>query len=93
MRELRQAGHTTKCWTTQEGKHRPGKPIDKGALYRILHNRVYLGEAMHKGTSYPGEHDAIVDRENWDKVHAILAENAVAAATARAHKCRRCCAA
>ena len=24
-RELRQAGHTTKCWTTQDGKHRPGK--------------------------------------------------------------------
>jgi hypothetical protein len=31
---------------------------------------------MHKGTSHPGEHDAIVDGETWDKVHAILAENA-----------------
>jgi DNA invertase Pin-like site-specific DNA recombinase len=75
-RELRKAGHTTKCWTTQDGKHRQGKSIDKGALYKILHNRIYLGEAMHKGTSHPGEHDAIVDGETWDKVHAILAENA-----------------
>ena len=33
---------------------------------------------MHRGTSYPGEHEAIVDRATWDKVHAILAENAVA---------------
>ena len=32
--ELRRAGHTTKSWTTQDGKSRPGKPIDKGALYR-----------------------------------------------------------
>ena len=34
--ELRRAGHTTKSWTTQDGKHRPGKPIDKGAIYKIL---------------------------------------------------------
>ena len=48
-RELRRAGHTTKSWTTQDGKHRPGKPIDKGAIYKILNNRIYLGEAVHKG--------------------------------------------
>jgi DNA invertase Pin-like site-specific DNA recombinase len=75
--ELRRAGHTTKAWTTQNGTRRCGKPIDKGALYRILGNRVYLGEAVHKGTSYPGEHAAIIDRALWDKVHAILAQNTV----------------
>jgi site-specific DNA recombinase len=78
--ELRRAGHTTKCWTTQDGRHRPGKPIDKSAIYKILSNRIYLGEAVHKGTSHPGEHQAIVDRATWDKVHAILAENTVARA-------------
>ena len=75
--ELRRAGHTTKSWTTQEGKHRPGKPIDKGAIYKILGNRVYLGEAVHKGTPYRGEHEAIIDRATWDKVQTILAENTV----------------
>jgi site-specific DNA recombinase len=30
---------------------------------------------VHKGTAYPGEHEALVDREIWDKAHAILAEN------------------
>ena len=76
--ELRRAGHTTKSWTTQDGKHRPGKPIDKAAIYKILNNRVYLGEAVHKGTIYPGEHEAIIDHGTWDKVHAILADNTVA---------------
>src|SRR5439155_2829773 len=33
-----------------------GKPIDKGALYKLLNNRIYIGEAVHKGTAYPGEH-------------------------------------
>lgn len=75
-RELRRAGHTTKSWITQEGKHRPGKPIDKGALYKILANRVYLGEAVHKGVSHPGEHVAIVECDIWEKVHAILDGNA-----------------
>jgi site-specific DNA recombinase len=75
--ELRRAGHTTKTWTTQSGTRRAGKPIDKGALYKILGNRVYLGEAVHKGTSYPGEHAAIIDRATWDKVHAILSQNTV----------------
>ena len=30
---------------------------------------------MHKGTSYPGEHEAIVTKELWDAVHAILKES------------------
>jgi hypothetical protein len=30
---------------------------------------------VHKGTSYAGEHKAIVDRDIWDKVHAILTES------------------
>ena len=52
-----------------------GKPYDKGALYKLLTNRVYVGEAVHKGTAYPGEHQAIVTRALWDKVHGILAES------------------
>lgn len=51
---------------------RRGKPIDKGFLYKLINNRVYIGEAVHKGTSYPGEHEAIINRALWDKVHAIL---------------------
>ena len=41
----------------------------------MLNNRAYIGEAVHKGDSYPGEHDAIIDRETWDHVHAILQES------------------
>jgi len=52
-----------------------GHRIDKKFIYRMLNNRVYIGEAVHKGTSYPGEHKSIIDREVWDKVHAILTES------------------
>jgi site-specific DNA recombinase len=64
-RELAERGVTTSR----------GHRIDKKFIYRMLNNRVYIGEAVHKGTSYPGEHAAIIDRAVWDKVHAILTES------------------
>jgi DNA invertase Pin-like site-specific DNA recombinase len=54
---------------------RTGRPFDKGAVYKLLINRTYIGEAVHKGKSYPGEHAAIIPRDLWDRVHAILAES------------------
>src|SRR3546814_17220082 len=44
-------------------------------MYKLFRNRLYLGEAVHKGTSYPGEHQAIIDEPLWDQVHAILQES------------------
>jgi DNA invertase Pin-like site-specific DNA recombinase len=65
VRELQSNGRVSKR----------GKPFDKGVVYKLLNNRVYVGEAVHKGTSYPGEHEAIVDRNTFEKVQAILAAN------------------
>jgi DNA invertase Pin-like site-specific DNA recombinase len=76
VKELNAEGCRTKSWTSRSGRHHEGRPFDKGAIYKVLNNRVYLGEAVHKGNAYPGEHDAIVDRALWDRVHTILAENA-----------------
>ena len=56
-------------------RNKRGKRIDKGFIYKLINSRVYLGEAVHKGTSYPGEHDAIITQELWDSVHAILKES------------------
>ena len=55
--------------------NKQGKPIDKGYLYRVLNNRVYIGKAMHKGAEYPGEHDAIIEQNLWDQVHALISES------------------
>jgi hypothetical protein len=56
-------------------RNKQGTLIDKGYLYRLLKNRVYRGEAVHKGTAYPGEHDAIIDDDLWERAHAILQES------------------
>ena len=65
VRELAAEGVTTKR----------GKPVDKGFLYKLLNNRVYVGEAVHKGVAYPGEHQAIIGRDLWDKVHSIIQQS------------------
>jgi hypothetical protein len=52
-------------------RNRYGKLIDKGALYKLLNNRVYVGEAVHKGTSYPGEHQAITESQVREHLHSF----------------------
>ena len=59
----------------EDVRGKQGKLVDKGYLYKLLNNRVYVGEAVHKGTAYPGEHQAIVDRALWDRVHTVLGES------------------
>ena len=51
---------------------RSGRLVDKGFLYKLLANRVYIGDAVHKGTAYPGEHKPIVTLELFDRVRATL---------------------
>ena len=54
---------------------RRGHPIDKGSIYKILNNRVYIGDAVHKGTPHRGEHVPIISQDLWNKVHHILRES------------------
>lgn len=69
-------GKVSKIRTSLSGQKSGGTPYSRGALYKILRNRIYRGEIPHKGTSYPGEHKAIIDPVLWQQVHAKLAENA-----------------
>jgi DNA invertase Pin-like site-specific DNA recombinase len=77
--ELRHAGVVTKVQKRVSGSHKGGIPFARGALYHLLKNRIYLGEVVHKGTAYPGEHPPIVAIELWDRVQTVLAERAASA--------------
>ena len=72
VRELAIEGRTTKAWQTQNGQFREGRPIDQQYLFKLLRNRIYLGEIQHKDTSFPGQHEAIIDQDTWDLVHAFV---------------------
>jgi DNA invertase Pin-like site-specific DNA recombinase len=72
---LGSASTLARALQAEDVRNKRGKRIDKGFIYKLINNRVFLGEAVHKGTSYPGEHDAIISQELWDRVHAILKES------------------
>ena len=73
--ELDEKAIRTKSWVTTKGKAIGGGRWFIGPLRHILRNRVYVGEAVHKGTAYPGQHDSIIDRALFDAVQAKLNAN------------------
>ena len=79
--ELRRDGIVSKRRVSRSGGAYGGVPFKRGALAWLLSNRTYVGEVVHKGKVYPGEHEAIVSRELFDAVQAKLAER-----TARTEK-------
>ena len=62
-------------------KTKSGKLFDKGAIYKLLANRVYIGEVKHHDLFYPGEHEPILIREVFEAVQSELAERLMVART------------
>ena len=64
-----------KMLVAEGARTKRGNPMDKGTLYKILNNKLYLGFAVHKGAVHDGQHEAIISQELWDKAHSILQTN------------------
>ena len=73
---MRSATLMVKAYGTEGLVTKGGKPFTKQTIYKMLHNRMYLGEIVHKGQSFPGQHQAIVTQAQWDAVHALIAMDA-----------------
>ena len=43
----------------------------------MLSSPIYIGKIIHKGVLNPGQHEAIVDMETWNRVAAQLKQNQV----------------
>ena len=70
--ELNANGITTKHWKTASGKVYGGRSIDKIYLYKLLRNRMYVGEVRYAGQWHPGKHETIITRELWNEVNALI---------------------
>jgi site-specific DNA recombinase len=68
-------GIVTKRRMSAAGNQTGGTKYARGALYKILQNRIYLGEIHHREQYYRGEHDPIIARELWDQVQEKLKTN------------------
>ncbi len=72
MADLDARGMVTKASPRRDGTVRGGPRFGKGGLAALLRNRCYIGEVVHKGRHYPGEHAPIVDAWLFDAVQAAL---------------------
>jgi site-specific DNA recombinase len=70
--ELEALGLCGKARTQRNGEIAT-RPLSRGALYAILQRRLYVGEVHHAGEHFPGQHEAIVPPELWEKAQALLA--------------------
>ncbi|MDI1265294.1 MAG: recombinase family protein, partial [bacterium] len=64
----------TKARVTIKGRT-GGGPFSRGTLYHLLENRSYVGEVVHRDQSFAGQHEAIVSRDLFDRVQAVIAAN------------------
>jgi len=64
----------TKVHKLKNGGTRGGVSFRRGSVRHLLGNATYIGRINHKGESYPGEHDGIVDEELWEAVQMKLAD-------------------
>lgn len=60
----------------KDGRVVGGQRFSMGHLYQILKNQTYIGRVVHKGESYEGMQEAIIDDETWEAVQDQLKNNA-----------------
>jgi DNA invertase Pin-like site-specific DNA recombinase len=70
--DLDRRGIVSKIRISKSGARSGGRSFSRGALYALLANPIYMGEIRHKKVRHPGQHEAVVDRETWEKVQRRL---------------------
>lgn len=74
--ELNDLGHTTKQWTSGNGRVHGGKPLTAKYIRTILTNRLYVGKITHtRGDEtlvYEGLHTPIIDQSVWDEAQRLM---------------------
>jgi site-specific DNA recombinase len=74
--ELVKRGIHTRSRTLPDGRQTGNRLLSRGHLYQLLSNPIYIGRLSHKGSSYPGLHQPIIDQRTWETVQTRLDKNA-----------------
>ena len=74
---MRSATLMVKAYDAEGVVTKGGKSFTKQTIYKMLHNRMYLGDIVHKGQAFPGQHQAIITQTQWDAVHTLIATDGI----------------
>jgi DNA invertase Pin-like site-specific DNA recombinase len=75
--DLESQGLRTKKRAWSNDRTIGGVRFRTGPLAYLLKNRVYIGEVVHQGKIFQGDHAAIIDRDQFDAVQEKLKSGAV----------------
>ena len=73
--ELKRREWRNKKWETKKGTYKGGAPFDRGSLYALLTNPLYIDKVKHKADILDGEHEAIVSDDIFQKAQTLLQRN------------------
>jgi site-specific DNA recombinase len=73
--ELNRRGWRTKRWVSRKGTVVGDTPFVKTSLHGLLTNATVAGLVRFGGELYPGEHEAVVDPDLWNRVQERLKAN------------------
>jgi len=76
LAEIERRNWRLKSWTRKTGEFRSGGPFSVDGLRRLLRNIIYTGAVRHQGRVYPGEHAAILSRDEWERVQRLIPQRA-----------------
>lgn len=71
------ACYRTKYHTSRNGRTSGGRKFSTASIQRILQNPLYKGLVVHKEKQYLGQHQPIIDAEQFDLVQTIFASHAL----------------
>jgi DNA invertase Pin-like site-specific DNA recombinase len=75
--ELQAQGMRTKVWVNRKGVRTGGGIVSSGMVYGMLASRWYVGDVPHYHEVFAGEHEAIVDRDVWERAQELRARRAM----------------
>jgi site-specific DNA recombinase len=70
--QLERDGIRSKPRVSSKGAATGDQPFSRGAMFHLLQNRVYVGDIVHKGQCYAGQHAGVVEPETFDRVQSLL---------------------
>ena len=75
VQQLPTIGIFSKKRVSKNGREIGGTKLDKGSIYKILNNPIYIRKIRHKDNIYDGKHEPILKQEVWDKAHNVMQES------------------
>ena len=69
--------YRTRVLVFKSGNTRGGGRFNRGGMYHLLSNPLYIGKIKHHDQVFDGLHEPIIDEELWELVQATLSNNRI----------------